>query len=68
MASLHATVWTIWTCRNESVFRNKVWKVEEITNLVKTRMGIWIKGKFDSKDYSIEDFKWNLAGIRKTKF
>lgn len=42
--------------------------MEEITDLVKTRMAIWIKGKFDIKDYSIEDFKWNLAGIRKTKF
>lgn len=57
----------VWTFRNELVFRNKMCEVEEIADLVKTRMTIWIKGKYDVRDYSIEDFKWNLAGTRKVK-
>ncbi|XP_058222658.1 uncharacterized protein LOC131332424 [Rhododendron vialii] len=62
-ASFYSGVWTIWTCRNELVFRNEVWEVEEISDLVKMRMTIWIKGKYNIREYSIEDFKWNLAGI-----
>lgn len=33
--------------------------------LVKTRMVMWIKEKFNVTVYSIEDFKWNLDGFRK---
>ncbi|KAF7136078.1 hypothetical protein RHSIM_Rhsim08G0187000 [Rhododendron simsii] len=43
-ASFYSGVWTLWTCRNELVYRNKMWEVEEIADLVKTRMTIWIKG------------------------
>lgn len=34
-------------------------------DLVKTRMAIRVKGKYDVKDYSVEDFESNLDGIRK---
>ncbi|KAF7127592.1 hypothetical protein RHSIM_Rhsim11G0109000 [Rhododendron simsii] len=67
-ASFYSGIWTIWTCRNELVFRNKIWEMEEISDLVEMRMVIWIKGKYNITDYSIEDFKWNLAGIRTLKF
>lgn len=60
-------IWTIWTCRNESVFNHKTWTVGEIVDLVKTRMAIWIKGKYDVKDYSVDDFKSNLDAIRRVK-
>lgn len=50
------------------MLKNKVWMAEEITDLAKTRMAILIKGKFNIRDYSIEDFKWNLAAVRKVKF
>lgn len=43
-ASFYSGLWTLWTYRNELVFRNKMWEVEEIADLVKTRMTIWIKG------------------------
>lgn len=57
----------VWTRRNELVFKNKVWEVEEISDLVKMRMAIWIKGKYNIRDYSIENFKLILAGIRTVK-
>ncbi|KAG5520875.1 hypothetical protein RHGRI_033441 [Rhododendron griersonianum] len=66
-ASYYATIWTIWTSRNESVFKHKVWTVEEIVELVKTRVAIWIKGKYDIKDYSVDDFRCNLAAIRRVR-
>lgn len=51
-----------WTCRNDAVFNNKIWEMEEICELAKTRMAIWIKGKYNI--YSIDDFKRELDGIR----
>lgn len=65
--TFYATLWTIWTCRNEVIFNNKTWEVEEITDLVKTRLAIWIKGKFNIKIYTVEDFKWNLESVRKLR-
>lgn len=44
MASFYAVIWAVWLCRNDSVFNKKVWEVEEIIALAKTRMAIWIKG------------------------
>ncbi|KAG5551755.1 hypothetical protein RHGRI_009990 [Rhododendron griersonianum] len=64
-ATFYAAVWTIWLCRNDAVFKNKAWEVEEVVDLVKTRVALWIKGKFNLHEYSVEDFKWNLDGIRK---
>lgn len=50
-----------------SLFDNKVWEIEEVVELSKTRMAIWIKGKYNVKDYSVDDFKRCLEGIRKIK-
>lgn len=37
------------------------------TSLSKTRMAIWVKGIYDIKDYSIDDFLRCLDDIRKIK-
>lgn len=66
-ATFYAVLWTIWLCRNDTVFNNKAWEVDDIMDLVKTRMAVWIKGRFNLHVYSVEDFKWNLDGIRKVK-
>ena len=63
IAIFYAVTWTIWTARNDVVFNNKVWEVEEIIELSKTRMASWIKGKFNVKDYSIEDFKRDRKSV-----
>lgn len=49
------------------VFNNKAWDKDEMVDLVKTRMALWIKGKYNVNDYFVEDFKRNLDGIRKVK-
>lgn len=50
-ATFYDVISTIWTSRNESVFNNRVWEVDEISDLVKTRMAIWIKGRFNISAY-----------------
>lgn len=49
------------------VFNSKGWEVEEVIELSKTRMAIWIKRKFGVKNYSVDDFKRCLDGIRKNQ-
>ncbi|KAG5541486.1 hypothetical protein RHGRI_021344 [Rhododendron griersonianum] len=66
-ATFFATLWTLWLCRNDKVFNNKTWEVDDILDLVKTRVALWIKGSFNLHHYSVQDFKWNLEGIRKVK-
>lgn len=41
--------------------------MEEVIDIAKTRMAIWVKAKFDNKDYKVEDFKRCLDGIRKVR-
>lgn len=49
------------------VFNNGVWDDEMIQDMAKTRMTLWIKGKCDLTNYSVEDFKRCLDGIRKPR-
>lgn len=67
LASFYAVVWTIWTSRNDKVFNNRAVVVMDIIELSKVRMAMWVKGKYDIKDYSIDDFLRCLEGIRKVK-
>lgn len=67
LASFYAVVWTIWTSRNDKVFNNRAVEVMDIIELSKVRMAMWVKGKYDIKDYSIDDFLRCLEGIRKVK-
>lgn len=67
LATFYSVIWTIWTCRNDVVFNNKGWAVEDTCELVKTRMAMWIKGKYNTTGDSIEDFKRNLDGVGKVR-
>lgn len=62
-----ATLWSLWLVRNDYVFNNASTQVWEVGDLVKTRVAMWIKVKFNIKVYTVEDFKVFLDGIRKVK-
>lgn len=66
-ACFYTVMWTIWTTRNKKVFSNEAVEVEEVIDLSKTRMAIWVKGKYGINDYSVDDFKRCLDGIRKVR-
>lgn len=51
--------------RNSLVFNGVVPRVEDIGDLIKTRVAMWIKVKFELKVYIVDDFKGFLDGIRK---
>ncbi|KAI8543703.1 hypothetical protein RHMOL_Rhmol08G0239300 [Rhododendron molle] len=46
---------------------NTTWRVEDLGELIKTRVAMWIKVKFDIKVHLVKDFKGYLDGMRKEK-
>ncbi|KAI8567861.1 hypothetical protein RHMOL_Rhmol02G0154600 [Rhododendron molle] len=41
--------------RNEHIFQNKALNWEEVVDLIKLRIAFWVKSKWDSADFSIND-------------
>ncbi|KAI8534606.1 hypothetical protein RHMOL_Rhmol10G0103500 [Rhododendron molle] len=62
-----ATLWSIWLTRNGCIFNGATTRASEVVDLIKTRVAMWMKAKFDIKIYTVEDFKGYLDGIRKVK-
>ncbi|KAI8543636.1 hypothetical protein RHMOL_Rhmol08G0234000 [Rhododendron molle] len=62
-----ATLWSIWIARNGVIFNNGSALAWEVMDLIKTRVAMWMKAKFDIKVYTVKDFKGYLDGIRKVK-
>ncbi|KAI8555423.1 hypothetical protein RHMOL_Rhmol05G0173500 [Rhododendron molle] len=50
--------------RSRLIFQNVMIGLEEVVDLIKYRVSMWVKVKFDIKVYSIEEFKRFLDGIR----
>ncbi|XP_058202651.1 uncharacterized protein LOC131317089 [Rhododendron vialii] len=61
------TLWSLWLARNDLMFNNLSRSASEVGDLVKTRVAMWMKTKFDIKMYSVEEFKSFLGGIRTLK-
>lgn len=62
-----ASLWSLWLARNDLIFNNVSRSASEVGELIKTRVAMWMKAKFDIKVYSVEDFRSFLGGIRKLK-
>lgn len=43
--------------RNDFFFNNASWRVEDVGELIKTIVAMWIKSKFDLKVHTVEEFK-----------
>ncbi|XVF79090.1 hypothetical protein PTKIN_Ptkin14bG0191400 [Pterospermum kingtungense] len=41
-----AIAWSIWLCRNEKVFNNKVLEFSQVIDLIKLKLSHWIKAKW----------------------
>lgn len=66
-ATFFATLWSLWLVRNSYVFNNATTSSGEVGDLIKTRVAMWVKAKFDLKVYSVEDFRIFLDGVRVLK-
>ncbi|KAI8537194.1 hypothetical protein RHMOL_Rhmol09G0006200 [Rhododendron molle] len=66
-ACFYATLWFLWLVRNDYIFNNSTKQAWEVGEVVKTRVAMWMKAKFNSKVYTVEEFKVFLDGIRKLR-
>ncbi|XP_058185920.1 uncharacterized protein LOC131303146 [Rhododendron vialii] len=57
----YATLWSIWLVRNDYIFNNSTTQPWEVGDVVKTRVAMWMKAKFNIKIYTVEDFKKSSA-------
>ncbi|XP_058217419.1 uncharacterized protein LOC131328494 [Rhododendron vialii] len=63
----YATIWSIWIMRNKLIFHSMTISSEEVVDLIKYRVAMWMKVKYEIKVYSIEEFKGFSDGIRLLK-
>ncbi|KAI8548477.1 hypothetical protein RHMOL_Rhmol07G0276600 [Rhododendron molle] len=49
------------------IFKNSIPNTDDVVNLMKLRMTLWVKERCNLVAYSVEDFKSHLEGIRKHK-
>lgn len=58
-----AILWTIWNARNALVFESTAPQWDNITDLIKVRVALWVKSKMGGNNFSIEDFLFRLNSI-----
>ncbi|KAL4379672.1 hypothetical protein GQ457_02G030790 [Hibiscus cannabinus] len=56
-----AITWTVWTSRNEIIFKGKTWTEDTIFDSVLLRIGWWQRAKWPESCVSITDFISNPA-------
>lgn len=59
-----AVLWSVWKHRNDVIFNKVQPNMEELYELIKVRVAIWMKSTLMGRDYSINQFYSNLQQIR----
>ncbi|EOY09871.1 Uncharacterized protein TCM_025241 [Theobroma cacao] len=66
--AMFAITWTIWIGRNEVVFHNKVWDKELIWKLIKLRVAMWVKVRWQDTASSITDiYRFPAIGLNQQR-
>ncbi|EOX97637.1 Uncharacterized protein TCM_006607 [Theobroma cacao] len=66
--AIFAITWTVWICRNNVIFHNKAWDKELIWELIKLRVAMWVKAKWNNSAYSITDmFRCPAVGFNQQR-
>lgn len=63
----YAVLWSLWLQRNKIVFNAQYVDIAEMVDSIKTKVALWTKVCFNIQDYSVEDIKRCLQGVRKLK-
>lgn len=59
-----AVMWSLWKLRNEVVFNGKQVHLEEVCDLIKFRIAVWVKAHFSGCFYSVHEIVNNIQQIR----
>ena len=62
----HDVLWSIWLCRNDIVFNQKLFDISQVFVLIRTQLAWWFKAKWPSSFYSIDNFLKGLLEIKHT--
>ena len=63
----YEVLWSIWLARNELVLDASSVGWDEVAELAKVRVAIWVIAAKNIKEYSIQDFIRCLEGIKNSK-
>ncbi|KAL7254616.1 hypothetical protein ACSBR1_008885 [Camellia fascicularis] len=56
-----AVLWSLWKLRNEFIFESATPKLEEVCDLIKIRVAMWLNQRFKDSHFTILDFLTNLS-------
>ncbi|CAL5393757.1 unnamed protein product [Camellia sinensis] len=59
-----AMLWSTWKLRNEVVFNGKQPDMNELGEVVKVRVGLWVKSSMPSVQYSVHQIVENLSQVK----
>ncbi|KAI8015319.1 hypothetical protein LOK49_LG05G02378 [Camellia lanceoleosa] len=57
-------LWSIWQHRNAIVFKAAIPSLEELCEVIKVRIALWLKPRFSKHLFSVQDFVLNLKQVR----
>lgn len=50
-----AVMWSLWKTRNDVVFNGKMFQLNELCELIKVRIALWVKSQSKEPPYSVQD-------------
>ncbi|OMO59952.1 hypothetical protein COLO4_33988 [Corchorus olitorius] len=56
-------MWSIWIARNDMIFNNKYTSIDQICDLIRIRLGWWLKAKYSNADFAIINFLFIIQEI-----
>ncbi|CAL5340992.1 unnamed protein product [Camellia sinensis] len=59
-----AVFWSLWKLRNECIFQAAKPHLEDLCELVKIRVALWLNQSFKAFNFTVQDFLSNLRQIR----
>ncbi|CAL5363617.1 unnamed protein product [Camellia sinensis] len=59
-----AIFWSLWKARNECIFQSITPKLEDLCDLIKIRVALWLNHKFKDFHFTIHDYLFNFRQIR----
>ncbi|KAL7198649.1 hypothetical protein ACSBR2_021034 [Camellia fascicularis] len=61
---LIAALWSLWKCRNDYLFNGQQHTCEDLCELIKVRVALWLKSHSIGQGYTVNEFVSNIREVR----